>query len=119
MLRTTTGDEFLYCHLSSLDPAVVTGRSLRAGQPVGRVGSTGNSTGPHLHLQFASATRYPQAEHWFQAFAGIAFSWQDGATPDRSEALARNGLKHVAAASGQTIVKVIRKRVIHFTTSPP
>ena len=28
-----------------------------------------------------------------------------------------NGLKQVAAAPGQRIVKVIRKRVIHFTTN--
>ena len=119
MLRTTTGEELLYCHLSSLDPSVARGRTLRAGQPVGRVGSTGNSTGPHLHLQYAPATHYPQAEAWFQAFAGIAFRWQDGGTPDRSEALAMNGLKQAAAAPGQRIVTVIRKRVIRFTTTRP
>jgi len=117
MLRATTGEEFLYCHLSSLDPAVVPGRTLRAGQLVGRVGSTGNATGPHLHLGFVPATHYPQAEPWFQAFAGSAFRWQDGATADRSEAFAVNGLRQVAAAPGQRVVKVIRKRVIHFTTT--
>ncbi len=116
MLRTTTGEEFLYCHLSSLAVGVRSGRSLQAGQLVGRVGSTGNSTGPHLHLQFVPAGRYPQAEPWFQAFAGIAFRWQDGVTPHRSEALAGNGLLQ-AAASGQRVVRVIRKRVIHFTTT--
>ncbi len=119
MLRTTTGEEFLYCHLSSLDPGVVRGGALRAGQLVGRVGSTGNSTGPHLHLQLVPTARYPQAEPWFQAFAGIAFRWQDGATPDRSQAVAMNGLKQVAAAPGQRVVKVIRKRVIRFTTNAP
>ena len=117
ILRATTGETFLYCHMSSLDPGVVAGRALHAGQPVGRVGATGNATGPHLHLSFMPATRYPQTEPWFQAFAGIAFRWQDGATPDRSEALAMNGLKQAAAAPGQRIVKVIRKRVIHFTTN--
>ncbi len=117
-LRTTTGDEFVYCHLSSLDPSVVAGAALRAGEPVGRVGSTGNSTGPHLHLGFSPSTRYPQAQPWFQAFAGIAFRWQDAVTPDRSEAAAMAGLKHTAATSGQRIVKVIRKRVISFTTTP-
>ncbi len=117
ILRATTGETFLYCHMSSLDPGVVAGRALRAGQPVGRVGATGNATGPHLHLSFMPATRYPQTEPWFQAFAGIAFRWQDGPTPDRSEAVAMNGLKQAAAAPGQRIVKVIRKRVIHFTTN--
>ena len=117
MLRATTGEEFLYCHLSWLEPRLSIGRSLAAGELVGRVGSTGNSTGPHLHLGFYPSTRYPQAEAWFQAFAGVAFRWQDGATPDRSEAIAMNGLKQAAGAPGQPVFKVVRKRVIRFTAA--
>ena len=36
------------------------GATLTAGQPVGLVGSTGRSTGPHLHLQLQPAASYPQ-----------------------------------------------------------
>lgn len=38
----------MYFHLSSVD--VREGQTVRAGQMVGKVGSTGRSTGPHLHL---------------------------------------------------------------------
>ena len=38
-----------YGHLSSIDVRV--GQSIRSGQIVGRVGSTGRSTGPHLHYE--------------------------------------------------------------------
>jgi murein DD-endopeptidase MepM/ murein hydrolase activator NlpD len=48
-----------------------------AGDPVGRVGSTGNSTGPHLHLQLVPTSHYPQDEPWFRAFDGVAFRWSD------------------------------------------
>jgi murein DD-endopeptidase MepM/ murein hydrolase activator NlpD len=39
-----------YAHLSSF--AVSSGQSVQRGQTVGRIGMTGNTTGPHLHLEF-------------------------------------------------------------------
>jgi murein DD-endopeptidase MepM/ murein hydrolase activator NlpD len=82
-IQLETGTEYTYCHLSYLEPAVHPGAALAAGQPVGLVGSTGHSTGPHLHLQLNPAVSYPQEEAWFEAFAGVAFSWQDSPTPHR------------------------------------
>jgi murein DD-endopeptidase MepM/ murein hydrolase activator NlpD len=80
-IRLADGRNYLYCHLSYLEPHVTEGAALTAGAPVGLVGSTGNSTGPHLHLQLVPTSGgYPQKEAWFQSFAGVAFSWQ-GAPP--------------------------------------
>jgi murein DD-endopeptidase MepM/ murein hydrolase activator NlpD len=80
-LQVETGGEYVYCHLSYLEPSVVPGAALAAGAAVGLVGSTGHATGPHLHLQFSPPVSYPQDEAWFQSFAGVAFSWQDAPTP--------------------------------------
>lgn len=78
LLRSLDGLEWIYCHLSFRDPAIQPGALLTAGQWVGLVGSTGHSTGPHLHLGLKPA-RYPQEMPWFQEFAGLAFTWQDEA----------------------------------------
>jgi murein DD-endopeptidase MepM/ murein hydrolase activator NlpD len=43
------GTEIWYCHQT--DVAVSTGQQVEVADPVGTVGSTGNSSGPHLHLE--------------------------------------------------------------------
>jgi murein DD-endopeptidase MepM/ murein hydrolase activator NlpD len=82
-LRSLDGLEWVYCHLSHRDAAVQPGVVLAAGQWIGLVGSTGHSTGPHLHLGLRPA-RYPQEMPWFEEFAGIAFTWQDAGPADTS-----------------------------------
>jgi murein DD-endopeptidase MepM/ murein hydrolase activator NlpD len=79
------GRTWTYCHLSYLEPSVAPGAALPAGAPVGLVGSTGHSTGPHLHLQTGPELTYAQEEPWFQAFAGTAFTWQDAAPGGHEE----------------------------------
>ena len=79
-MEAVDGRRWTYCHLAYLEPSVTAGAALVAGAPVGFVGSTGASSGPHLHLQLAPAVSYPQAEAWFAQFAGNAFSWQEGSS---------------------------------------
>jgi murein DD-endopeptidase MepM/ murein hydrolase activator NlpD len=87
-IRAFDGQVWTYCHLSVLDPNVVPGASLAAGQQVGLVGSTGDASGPHLHLQLQPASAWPQQEAWFESFAGRAFTWTDAVTQTASRALA-------------------------------
>jgi murein DD-endopeptidase MepM/ murein hydrolase activator NlpD len=87
-LQVESGAVYVYCHLAYLEPSVVPGAALAAGAPVGLVGSTGNSTGPHLHLQLSPALSYPQQEAWFESFAGTAFRWQGEPAAKRARQLA-------------------------------
>ncbi len=62
-IRHEGGYETYYAHLHRIEPGVRRGAQVRQRQPIGQVGTTGRSTGPHLHfgLKRGSAFVDPQA----------------------------------------------------------
>jgi murein DD-endopeptidase MepM/ murein hydrolase activator NlpD len=96
------GQTWTYCHLSYLEPGIVPGVSVAAGEPVGLVGSTGDATGPHLHLQLQPPTAWPQQEEWFASFAGTAFSWSDTAPQEATASQSLRFTADVGTASAAT-----------------
>jgi murein DD-endopeptidase MepM/ murein hydrolase activator NlpD len=60
-IQHPNGLESLYCHCSAL--LVEEGETVAAGDVIAKVGSTGNATGPHLHLElFREGSRIDPAE---------------------------------------------------------
>jgi len=51
ILRHQNGYETYYAHLSAFAPGVRPGRSISQGEVIAYVGTTGASTGPHLHYE--------------------------------------------------------------------
>lgn len=73
MIDHGNGYQTLYAHMSSI--AVANGTAVAAGTVIGYVGSTGVSTGPHLHFEiWASGSRIDPE----QFFSGLTFSENAG-----------------------------------------
>ncbi|MFI9833214.1 peptidoglycan DD-metalloendopeptidase family protein [Streptomyces sp. NPDC051913] len=55
-LSADNGHIYTYCHLSQRQVKV--GQRVHAGQQLGKVGTTGNSTGPHLHFEMSKGSSW-------------------------------------------------------------
>lgn len=85
----TTG----YSHLSRF--AVLPGRSVRTGQVIGYSGTTGSSTGCHLHFTVAAASGVSDPMHWLPGSGGAARAsapaWGSRLPPARQVTLRKVG----------------------------
>jgi murein DD-endopeptidase MepM/ murein hydrolase activator NlpD len=61
-----------YAHLSAI--TVAPGQSVEAGAVVGRVGSTGRSTGPHLHYETRIRDEAVDPQRFLRAGARLAMA---------------------------------------------
>jgi hypothetical protein len=69
VIMATGGTYALYAHLVPGSVAVTSGQRVRAGEVIGRVGHTGNSTAPHLHFHLMDSAEPLQAKGIPCAFA--------------------------------------------------
>lgn len=60
------GVSTMYCHMLQR-PRVTIGQKIAAGQVLGRVGSSGNSSGDHLHFEVHLLGAPIEPESWMQA----------------------------------------------------
>lgn len=63
-VQHANGVESLYAHMS--DITVEVGDIVAAGVEIGKVGSTGTSTGPHLHLEIRIDGKLVNSEEWLK-----------------------------------------------------
>ena len=62
-----------YGHMQGQSLAVVVGQQVTIGQQLGLVGSTGQSTGPHLHFGIIIDGQLINPEPWLHAHANVAY----------------------------------------------
>jgi hypothetical protein len=59
------GLKSFYAHLGAIDAGVAPGLQVKLGQPLATIGSSGSSTGPHLHFEIRDAKDRPLNPQYF------------------------------------------------------
>ena len=90
IMQNSNGYRFSFCHLKSKSPLSV-GDAVKPGTTMGFVGSTGASTGPHLHLAVKNPKgEFIDPEKYFQSSPGL--SEETYSASDLNKLLAKIGI---------------------------
>jgi len=84
MIDHGTGEYTLYAHMQPGSVRVHPGDQVKAGDVIGRLGSSGNSTEPHLHFQLCDRPDPLMCAGIPITFSGIEIPWADYPRPLQS-----------------------------------
>ena len=79
ILRLDSGEHAIFAHLQPASIVVREGQRVRRGEPLGRLGSSGNATGPHLHFHLCDRPALLACEgipYVFDRFGAVPFEPQ-------------------------------------------
>jgi murein DD-endopeptidase MepM/ murein hydrolase activator NlpD len=66
------GEFSLIAHMMAGSVLVAQGEAVRQGQPIGRLGNSGDTYGPHVHYQLQSGPDWPSADALPCAFTNVS-----------------------------------------------
>ncbi len=109
-IQHADGVQTWYAHLSAISTAV--GTNVRPGQVIGAVGSTGNSTGPHLHFEVRIDGAQVDPKAWLEGAPAVGVAGGATFDPELADQL-RGELAEAEVARGQAEreVKKINERL--------
>jgi murein DD-endopeptidase MepM/ murein hydrolase activator NlpD len=92
LVQSLDGGYFIYAHLSKT--LVKPGDKVTAGQVIAKSGNTGNSTGPHLHVELRNNIR-----------------WGSGTDLDPAKLIGTKKAGIVKKAKAKAVAPVVKKKV--------
>lgn len=109
VLTTSDGKSILMAHMKSRSPKTV-GTKIKEGDTLGTMGSTGNSTGPHLHIEVENSKSWAYNKKLLDPNDYI--DWKDVSTPAAGKPPASPAKSYPKAAAwknGSTTEAVLEK----------
>ena len=119
-IETEDGYRVSYAHLDSVDSNLKAGDTVKAGQQIGVVGSTGNSTGNHLHVEVSKDGKKIDPNTYFdfnndgllQGTGNSSYSGTSGASSSGSSGSSSgsSGSSGYSGSSSGTIARSVARR---------
>jgi hypothetical protein len=90
IIQAADGTQFKYIHMQNTPPVKV-GQTVNVGTNLGKIGSTGRSTGPHLDLKISKNGKYQDPMKYIKGMSGGGSGPRQGRQPEGSQNARKSG----------------------------